>query len=218
MYDCAVRHVRVTPVERAVSYRTYQWFVDVDELPRDRWLASFRAADHFGDPAASIRQNVEAYLAGHGIDLAGGAIRLLTNARVLGHVFNPLSVYWCHHADGRLVAVIAEVHHTYGARHCYLLHTDTRGPAETPMGFYVSPFDEVAGDYRTSPPEPGGRLALTVALDLDGGRRFVASLRGRRRPADPGSLMRIAARHPLVTAAVSPRIRRRGIRLAAIGG
>ncbi|MEU4241309.1 DUF1365 domain-containing protein [Actinoplanes sp. NPDC026619] len=209
LYECTVRHTRTAPLRHAFAYRTYQWLVDLDELPRNRWLASFRAGDHFGDPALSIRENVDAYLAGHGIDLAGGRIRLLTSARVLGHVFNPLSVYWCHRADGSLAAVIAEVHNTYGGRHCYLLHTDERGRAETPKTFYVSPFNDVSGDYRLSLAEPGARLALTIALDRDGARPFVASLRGERRPVTRRALLR----HPLVTVAVSLRIRVQGVRL-----
>ena len=89
---------------------------------------------------------------------------MLSNARVLGHVFNPLTVYWCHDGDGSLRCVVAEVHNTYGGRHRYLLHTDERGRAQTGKEFYVSPFYEVAGDYTMSLPEPGERLALSVAL------------------------------------------------------
>jgi uncharacterized protein len=50
-------------------------------------------------------------------DLAGGLVLMLANARVLGYVFNPLSVYWCHRADGELECVIAEVHNTYPCRY-----------------------------------------------------------------------------------------------------
>ncbi|WP_229715618.1 DUF1365 domain-containing protein [Mangrovihabitans endophyticus] len=216
IFDCEVRHVRTAPLRHAFAYRTYQWLVDLDHLPRRRWLASFQARDHLGDPRRSIRANVEAYLAGHGIDLDGGPIRMLTNARVLGHVFNPLSVFWCHHADGRLAAVVAEVHNTYGGRHCYLLRP---GQERTDKTFYVSPFFAVDGSYRLSLPEPGpGRpLALTVALDQNGHRPFVATLRGAGRPATTHSLLAAAVRHPLVTLAVSARIKIQGIRLYARG-
>ena len=213
LYDSEVRHVRTTPVRHAFAYGTYLWFVDLDELPRPRLLASFEARDHFGDPAAPIRRNVEEFLAGHDIDLGGGKVLMLTNARSLGHVFNPLTVYWCHRADGSLAAVIAEVHNTYGGRHCYLLHTDERGRAHTGKDFYVSPFFEVDGAYTMSLPEPGAKLALTVALDRDGGRPFVATLRGERRPATTAALMRAVLRHPFVTLAVTVRIRLQGIRL-----
>jgi DUF1365 family protein len=212
LYECTVRHVPTSPLRHAFAYRTYQWLVDVDDLPRHRWLASFQARDHLGDPAASIRSNVDAFLAGHGRERPA-KIRLLTNGRVFGHVFNPLSVYWCYDLGNRVTAVIAEVHNTYGGRHCYLVRTDERGQAETAKEFYVSPFNDVSGAYRMSLPEPGARLALTVALDRDGGRPFVASLRGRRRAATRLAVAGVALRYPLATLVVAARIRFQGIRL-----
>jgi DUF1365 family protein len=213
LYDSRVRHVRTEPIRNAFTYGTYLWFVDLDDLPRPRLLASFEARDHFGDPGAPIRRNVEDFLTGHGIDLGGGPVRMLTNARSLGHVFNPLTVYWCHRGDGSLAAVIAEVHNTYGGRHCYLLHTDERGRAGTAKAFSVSPFFAVDGAYAMSLPEPGAELKLTIALDRAGGRPFVASLRGERRQATTAALWRAVLRHPFVTLVASARIRSQGIRL-----
>ncbi|WP_433041171.1 DUF1365 domain-containing protein [Dactylosporangium sp. CS-033363] len=204
LYECTLRHIRTAPVRHAFAYRTYQWLVDLDDRPDRR----FRARDHFGDPAATIRSNVERFLAHRGV-VADGRILMLTNARALGHVFNPLTVYWCHDRSGRLTAVIAEVHNTYGERHCYLLHTDPDGRAETGKAFYVSPFFGTGGRYRMRLPEPADRLALTVALDRDGGPVFTATLRGVRRPA--------GRRHPFTALAVSARIRLQGIRLLLRG-
>ena len=45
---------------------------------------------------------------------------MLANARIFGHVFDPLSVFWCYDGRGRLACVVAEVHNTYGERHAYL--------------------------------------------------------------------------------------------------
>lgn len=210
LYECVVRHRRTAPLRHEFAYRTYLWLVDVDDLPRHRWLARFEARDHAGDPARTIRANLEDFLAGHGIALGGGTVRMLTNARVLGHVFNPLTVYWCHDAAGRLVAIVAEVHNTYGGRHRYLID-----PAEQTAGktFYVSPFFAVDGRYRMRLPEPGGRLALSIVLERDGGTPFVATLTGRPRPATTRALLAVASRHPLVTRLVSLRIRVQGIRL-----
>ncbi len=94
---------------------------------------------------------------------------MLANARSLGYVFNPLSLFWCHDPDGELVCVIAEVRNTYGGRHCYLLHTDDAGRAETEKAFYVSPFYPVDGYYRMSVPEPGERLGVTITLHRPAG-------------------------------------------------
>ena len=75
-------------------------------------------------------------------------------ARVLGYVFNPLSVFWCHDADGVLRHVIAEVHNTYGGRHAYLLPPTGDQPAAVKKTLYVSPFNEVDGYYLVRAPLP----------------------------------------------------------------
>lgn len=221
LYDCRISHTRLAPLRHAFSYRTYQWLVDIDELPRPkgwlRLLAGFKARDHLGDPRRSIRANVDGFLRDRGVDLAGGQVLMLAHARVFGYVFNPLTLYWCHRADGTLACVIAEVHNTYRQRHAYLLRTDARGRARVPKEFYVSPYYPVDGCYRMSLPRPGARLALSVALDRPNGDEFVASVHGTAVPATRRALLRAATRYPWSTAAVSARIRWQGLILYARG-
>lgn len=221
LYDVEIHHVRTTPLRNAFRYRSYQWFVDLDALPTLprllRPFARFESRDHVGDPNRSLRENVDSYLADQGIDLRGGQIRMLTSARVLGYVFNPLTVYWCHEPDGSLRCVVAEVHNTYGQRHRYLLQTDERDLAETAKQFYVSPFYAVAGRYTMSLPEPGDRLRLQITLHPPQGATFIAGVHGRRRPAHGFGLARTLLGRPWTTAAVSARIRWQGIKLYARG-
>lgn len=217
LYVCRLRHVRTEPVRNDFTYRTYLWLIDLDRPARTpgplRYLAGFRASDHLGDPALSLRENVDRYLAEHGIDLRGGRVLMLAGARVFGYVFNPLTVYWCHGPDGELQCVIAEVHNTYGGLHCYLLTPDELGRASADKEFYVSPFIPIEGTYRMLLPEPDDRLALSIRLDLPGRAPFVASLRGVRRPATPWNVLRTALRLPLAPQIVSVRIRVQGIKL-----
>ncbi|MGI8332323.1 DUF1365 domain-containing protein [Actinomadura scrupuli] len=213
LYECVVTHVRPGPVRNAFRYGTYLWLVDLDALPGNRLLASFESRDHAGSPRRTIRANLEDFLGGHGVDLRGGRILMLTNARVLGHVFNPLTVYWCHDPRGALACVVAEVHNTYGGRHRYLLRPDAAGRARTAKEFYVSPFYPVEGAYRMSLPVPAADLALTIALHRDGERPFVAGLRGRGRPATRRALLGMALRHPAAPLAAAARMRLQGIRL-----
>jgi DUF1365 family protein len=217
VYECKVTHARAQPVRNTFSYRTCQWLVDVADLPGLGPLGGFRAADHLGDPGLSIRQNLEAFLARHGVDLAGGRIMMLTTPRVLGYVFNPLTVYWCHRPGGALECVLAEVHNTYGQRHCYLLRTDQRGRAQVTKQFYVSPYYPVAGGYLMSLPEPAEQLALTIVYRPGDGPSFSATIRGLGRPASPVAVAAMAARHPLPGAAVAARIRWQGLKLYARG-
>jgi hypothetical protein len=151
LYDAEVRHVRRQQLDRSFRHALYLWLVDLDalpELPRAlRPFARFEARDHLGDPHRTIRENLDAWLAGQGVDLRGGQVLMLANARAFGHVFNPITVYWCHGPDGALECVVAEVHNTYGERHCYLLRPDETGRATTAKDFHVSPFFSVDGQY-----------------------------------------------------------------------
>ncbi|MEV7603235.1 DUF1365 domain-containing protein [Kitasatospora sp. NPDC089797] len=220
LYDTVTTHVRTAPRRRTFRHRGYLWLVDPDRppaLPRPlRPLARFLPRDHgLGRPGAelTIRQELDRYLAGHGVRLGDGQVLMLTQARSLGYVFNPLTVYWCRDGAGRPLCTVAEVHNTYGDRHRYLLFPDADGRAETPKDFPVSPFFPVDGRYRMVLPEPHGRLRLTVHLDRPGGRAFTATVRGTGRPAGPAALLRTALAHPFATWAVSLHIRYRGIRL-----
>ena len=56
--------------------------------------------------------------------IADGAKQVLCYPRILGFVFNPLSVWFCHARDGALKAVVYEVHNTYDERHAYVLPVD----------------------------------------------------------------------------------------------
>ena len=193
LYEGQVVHDRRAGPRNLFRYRVYMWHVDLDELDeldRRLWafgndrraLTTIRARDHLGDPRRTIRANVERYLSGHGIDLGGGRVSLLTNARVLGYVFNPLSIFYCHSPDGSLRCAVAEVHNTYGERHCYLLEPGERGRVSAGKEFYVSPFLTVDGSYEMTLVPPGERLSVQMALRQDGERVFAASLTGRRRP------------------------------------
>lgn len=213
-----IRHVRRAPLHHEFSYRSYSWLVDLDRLPRLPACAGFRARDHLGEPGAGIRANVDGYLAAHGIDLAGGRVLMLANARVLGFVFNPLTVYWCHPAGGAPACVIAEVHNTYGGRHRYLLRTDAAGNATVAKTFYVSPFHPVAGHYRLHLPEPTDRLAAVVSLhDPAGTPVFTATMTGPVRAATTRTVLWTLLTAPLAPQLVALRIRWQGIRLWSRG-
>ncbi len=222
LYFTRITHVRTEPVRRRMEHTSYCWFVDLDDVPRLPGpfapLARFRGEDHLdGAPGEGLRARVDAFLGRHGVDLRGGRVTAMMNARVLGYVFNPLTVYWCHDRDQRLVCVIAEVHNTYGQRHSYLLETDRRGRAAADKAFYVSPFNDTAGRYGMALPEPGAHLSLTVTLHRDGHDPFIAQVTGDRLPATRANVLRAQWRAPWAPLAVSAHIRAEGIRLWARG-
>jgi len=211
-------HRRPGPVRHAFRHRLYLWLIDLDSVPRQpgylRPFAHFSSEDHLGDPRLTIKDNIENYLARGGIGLGDrGRVLMLANARVLGHVFDPLSVFWCYHSSGQLACVVAEVHNTHRERHAYLLHPDAAGVAVTGKDFHVSPFFDVTGSYGMRFTLRPDRVSTTVTLRREGAVAFSAAFRGRPEPATRRALARLLIRQPLMTQRVSALIRAHGILL-----
>ena len=154
IYVGSVMHRRLRPRPHRFRYRAFWLLLDLDELDHLsaslRWfsynrrnLFSLFDTDHGDGTATPLRRQAEAQLASAGIALPGGRIALLCMPRTLGYSFNPLSIYFCYDADGRLSALIHQVHNTFGERHSYVLAVE--GAQQTQhqrcrKKFYVSPF------------------------------------------------------------------------------
>lgn len=215
LVEGTVSHARRTSLRHRFSNRVYQWLVDVDELPRMPWLlrpfSTFSAADHIGDPDVSIHANIERFCGAQGLDISGHRVLMLANARVLGHTFDPLSVFWAIAPDESLTCIVAEVHNTYGERHAYLLQTDDEGRQSVDKEFYVSPFFTVAGLYDLQFKLAPEHISSTVILRQSGEAVFSATFRGTPRPATTGRLSRLLVTIPLMTQRTSLLIRVHGV-------
>jgi DUF1365 family protein len=217
LYDVRVMHRRrVAPFYRFV-YDLFYLLVDIDRLPelhRTRKLFSLNRfnlvslkerdyGDGSGAPGA-IRRWAEGLLAARGISLEGGRIQVLTLPRILGFAFNPISLYYCEHADGSLRAVIGEVRNTFGERHSYVLgkageplRWDT--PQDKDKIFHVSPFFQLEGRYRFHVSEPGESVRVHISETRDGAPLFDATLAGERRALTDGALLGHVLSMPWVT-------------------
>jgi DUF1365 family protein len=213
LYDGEVMHQRLTPRRHRLRYRLFQLCLDLDELPdlagRLRLFAHNRLAvfslydrDHLAGEPRSLRPQVVAILRRAGIEIGHGQIRLLCMPRVLGYVFNPLSVYYCRRPSGELAAVVLEVNNTFGERHCYVVEATggavaRHGCAKT---FFVSPFLglDMTYDFRLS--APGERVTTAIlGRGADGAPVIAAAFAGGRRDLTDRELSRAFWRHPLVT-------------------
>jgi uncharacterized protein len=219
-----VSHRRRTPVRHAFEHAHYQWLVDLDALPRQRWplklLARFDDRDHLdgGRLGGGTRGDLERWLSRHGVVLdPRDRVLMLAHARALGHVFDPLTVYWCVRPDDSLLALVLEVHNTYGERHAYLLDVDDNGRAEVGKAFYVSPFNDTHGRYAVAVEMDTERVRASVGLDRCGERILTAVTSGRPVPATTPTVLRVFGRHLFMTHRVSLLIRWHGIRLWLAG-
>jgi DUF1365 family protein len=213
-----VRHRRNRPFRYEFAHRTTMWLVDAAEpgAAFPRWLrplASIRAVDHFaaGDDRP-LAAKVRAFLDAEGLGWSAHRVLVLANARSLGYVFDPLTTYFCLDADGRLEGVLAEVHNTYGERHCYPLSL-ANGAAAVDKEFYVSPFFTVEGRYDIRTRLTDHRVAVVISLSQDDETVFTASVDGPLTPATRANTLAAVARNPLPSQRVSALIRWHGIKL-----
>jgi DUF1365 family protein len=210
LYETRITHIRRYPKRHSFRYGSFMWLVDIDSPPRLGWpwrpLARFDQRDHL---------DIRAMLADRGV--VADRILMLTNARVMGYVFNPISVYWCYRADKSLTAIIAEVHNTYGQRHAYFLPPQPDRRLSVQKELYVSPFHPRFGIYEVRVSQPQATVSMAVTLDSGEGAAFVATLIGRQASATVPNLLRMFCRYPWTPLRVSALIRWQAIRLRCLG-
>jgi len=231
LYRGTVMHARNdVHARRAFRYPLYMAALDLDELPRlDRELRLFsynrrnvfalRDRDYEGGAAA-----VSDLLAANGIP-APATTRLVTNLRVLGYVFNPVSFFLNYDAAGALASVVAEVNNTYGGRHRYVLGPRERIAGGSRVAFrhvrelFVSPFlhGDATYDFYFDAPLDGDALAIAMHVTTAAGRVFFARFAARRTPLTDRALAIAAVRYPLMTAQVIGLIHFEALRLKLRG-
>jgi uncharacterized protein len=179
---------------------------------------SLRLRDYGPRNGGDLLDWIRGLLRDAGLD-ASGEVYLQTMPRILGYAFNPISCWYCHDAEGRLRAILAEVNSTFGEHHSYLLGAPdggaiTAGTVLTARKrMHVSPFCEVTGDYRFRVAERHGHSVL--AIDYHDGTRLVlrTAVGGRLVPARGAALWAAFVRQPLLTVGVTVKIHWQALRL-----
>ncbi|MBX9683413.1 MAG: DUF1365 domain-containing protein [Hyphomicrobium sp.] len=210
-----VVHKRLRPKRHALDYRVFTLLVDVDAIDaisRRSWLLSRNAfnlfslydRDHGAGDGQTVAEIARRCLADAGHPSEGRRILLLTYPRLLGYVFNPLSVFYVLAPDGTLETVIYEVSNTFGERKSYVLSAGERHDGgvyaqSCAKEMFVSPFADGAGGYAFRITEPANEAVVAVLLRDAQGALIKTHFRGRRRPMTDAALLRVAVSYPLMT-------------------
>lgn len=234
LYLGEVMHRRLGQVAYRFHYRVFSLYLDLDELPQlDRRLHLFshnrfnlfsiRDQDHGPRDGTLLRHWLEGLLATRGVELEGGSIHLLCFPRVLGYVFNPMCVWYCHHRDGSLRAVVCEVRNTFGGMHHYVLAAggkpmSWRREYRASKVFHVSPFIQPEAEYRFHFQEPGKRVRVLIDQYTDNKPLLKATVGGERRPLTDATLMKLWLRLPLMTFKIIAAIHWQALKIWLSGG
>ncbi|MHA7871920.1 MAG: DUF1365 domain-containing protein [Hyphococcus sp.] len=215
VYEGVVSHRRFKPVSHYLRYRVFSFLLDLDTLDdaaarlrffsRNRFnLFSFFDRDHGAGKPEDLAAYVRAALTDAGVD-ADGRIFLLCYPRMLGYAFNPLSIYYCHDADGNLAAILYEVSNTFGGRHSYLIPL-AQGAAAIEQSadkkFHVSPFIDMDMRYDFTLSHPSDRVSVVIRTNDKDGPLLNAAFSGAAAPLTDRRLLALFFRYPLMTVKV----------------
>lgn len=228
LYVGKVMHRRLRPAPHRLEYRVFSMLVDVDRLPetgRRLRLFSHNRFNLFSihDRDHGTGKNLKAHLK----DVARLALGhqrvqrflMLCYPRVLGYVFNPLTVYYGLDASGRTIVTIYEVSNTFGERHTYALKADAGEDGlirqDCQKVFHVSPFNRVSGSYafRTRLPETTANVG--ILLSDEHGPLIAAHFSGTHRPMRDRTFAGLFLAHGPMTLKVWAAIRYEAIKLWA---
>ncbi len=211
IYTGEVWHRRESPVVHAFRYPFWWLWLNLDDidglLGRSAWWGRrwrpgvIRERDYLDGAEGSLSGHVRRKASGLGLDWHSGAICMLTQPRLFGWLFNPITLYW-HFPDGADEAdsVIAEVHNTpWHEKHWYPLGFEPGSGekrVEHDKAFHVSPFMPMDMRYRWALSQNDRDLSVMISNLNDQARVFAAGVRMVRQPATANNLASVLWRYP----------------------
>ena len=213
IYIGKVFHKRHIPFEHAFTYRVFTLLIDIDDLPAlSKRLKTFAFnrfnvfslynKDHAKRDGSDIRPWIETAAKEKNIDIKGGKIFMLAFPRILGYVFNPITLFFCYDRNEKLKAVLHEVKNTFGGQHGYLLPVEeTTGTLkqECEKIFHVSPFIHMDCTYKFRLKEPEEFLDFSIHQFTTDEKILTATWDGNRIALSDKNLLKTLITHPLLT-------------------
>jgi len=206
IFTAKVMHRRLFPKENKFVYGIYYLALPLPAPKIPGFLVKFDPNDLGYQNGQDPKEFANKILNDYGLLEKTQNIMLVTMPKVLGYVFNPVSFYLCLNNEQKIIAVISEVHNTFGERHTYLCaHPDHRNInacdwLEAEKTFHVSPFLERSGSYRFRFSLKENNLGIWIDyFDKQKNKQLLTSLIGTLQPLNKSSLRKAFWSHPLVT-------------------
>ncbi|SMH47277.1 DUF1365 domain-containing protein [Mesorhizobium australicum] len=230
LYVGEVMHQRLKPFGHRFTYSVFSLLVDLDRLDEldgaSRLLSvnrpgvvSFKESDHAERPGETLRQLADRLLTQAGFERPAERVLLLSYPRILGYVFNPISVYFAYDENGSLLALIYAVRNTFGERHAYVapVRPGDAGPAGIRQTcskvLHVSPFVGMDARYNFRVLPPGRVVRIRIHESEGETPLLAATFVGKARPFNDSTLLGCLARFPLMTLKVTAAIHWQALKL-----
>ena len=159
----SIAHKRFIPFKHKLNYKVPSLYLNIDDLydinKKYKFfslnsfnLFSFYECDHGYRDKRSIKTFVIDSLYKYKIRYQNLKIMILCFPRILGYVFDPLSIIYCFD-NNKLISILYEVKNTTNEQHTYIFKGDTDSEEfnlshKCAKQFYVSPFIEMEAYYK----------------------------------------------------------------------
>ncbi len=216
LYMGKVMHARFKPKEHRFNYSVFNLAIDLDQLETAKKLSpffsisrfnllSFYEKDHCSQEDKTARDQVDRLLLEAGVEQCASRVILLCYPRVLGFVFNPISVYFCYDFHNALIALVYEVRNTFRQRHIYVVPTEAGQISEAGIRqernklFYVSPFMDMGLRYffRIKPPQD--EVAIRILEKDTDGPILAATFHGLKQDMTTTNIIKLCIAIPFMT-------------------
>ena len=213
IYNGTVIHKRFKPKEHFFKYKVFSLLIDLSELDelnkKIRFfsfnkfnLISFHEKDHGERDGSSIIEWVKLNLKNNNISYDKIKIKLLCYPRILGYVFNPLSVFFVYDENEKLISILYEVKNTFGEQHTYVFRVDNESNLiqnNCSKKFHVSPFIEMECNYYFRVLKPSDKMSVIIDQSDNNGKLLYASQDGVAKELNQKNLIISYICHPLMT-------------------
>ncbi|PPR45754.1 MAG: hypothetical protein CFH16_01079 [Alphaproteobacteria bacterium MarineAlpha5_Bin6] len=214
LFFCKVIHERFIPFKNRFKYNVLSIFIDYDEINylskkiflfsyNKLNLFSFNEKDHGFRDGQLLNEYVKYYLKENKIKFNHLKIKILCFPRILGYVFNPLSVIYCFD-NNRLISIFYEVKNTPNEQHTYIFANKKKLNKsilnhQCNKNFYVSPFIEMNCKYKFNNKIPNDRVSIIIEVfDQLKNKILLASQTGKRIKFNSFSILKYVLFNPLV--------------------
>ncbi len=211
IYNGEVVHTRFKPVKHVLKYKTFSLLIDLDEieiLDKENFIFSFNKfnifsfynKDHGDRDGKSLKNWVTENLKKFQIKENINKVKLLCYPRILGYVFNPLSIFYCYEND-LLKVILYEVKNTFNEQHTYVFKVNNNKKIEQSCKkkFYVSPFMDMETFYNFTLINPEKKLSVFIKQSDKKGIILTAIQTGEKKDFNLKQLFINFFKYPLMT-------------------
>ena len=212
IYSGQVIHTRFKPKKHYFKYKVFSLLIDLDEINKinnnlnffsyNKFnLISFFDIDHGSRDGYNVKEWVKENLVKKNIKFQNIRVEILCYPRILGYVFNPLSILYVYNEKDALISIFYEVKNTFGEQHTYIFETQDQKIIKNKCDkkFYVSPFIDMECEYNFSVTKPGDSISVIINQNDKEGKLLFASQDGKSQDLTTKNLIFNYLKHPLMT-------------------